>query len=361
MSIASLSRFRQGIPLGTGLLSATLLFSANGCKKTVDDATLNANVHNVLSNDPSITKQAGTIQSTTQAGVVTLTGNVSDDTASSVAAQDAAKVHGIKEVVNNLQIAGLQVAPTVTSPEAPTEARPTTVEERKVIARHEALPPPAAKPSPAQTASNTRSESPAPPPGPVYRNVTVPSGTAIPVRITETLDSKESQTGQPFNGVVTHEVVADGLVVIPAGSAVSGHVTDAKDAGHFKGNSVLSLELTSVRRRGVLTTISTEPYTVEGKGRGKNSAVKIGGGAAAGALLGGLFGGGKGAAIGSLAGGGGGAAYQGLTRGQEVSIPSETVVRFRLTSSFSVKTSEAPSERGSESPAASDAGLQPRQ
>ena len=125
-------------------------------------------------------------------------------------------------------------------------------------------------------------------------------------------------------------------------------MTDAKDAGHFKGHSALTLELTSVRRRGSgLVSISTEPYTVEGKNRGKNSAIKIGGGAAAGALLGGLLGGGKGAAIGSLAGGGGGAAYQGLTRGDEVSIPSETEIRFRLANSFAVRTSDSAADRSS--------------
>ncbi len=333
-------------PVVCTAMAALLLLPFAGCKKTLDDSTLNANVRDALANDPAIVKQS--IQTTTLNGVVTLVGNVTDPTASSVAAQDAAKVAGVKEVVNNIQVAGLQVAPTVTTPDAPTSARPATQEERKVIARKESLPPPPAPVSrPAPEPATVKRETPVVPPPPAYRDVTVPAGTSIPVRITETLNSKTTEEGASFNGTVARDVVAGGVVVIPSGSAVSGRVTDAKDAGHFKGHSALTIELTSVRRRGVLTSLSTDPYTVEGKNRGKNSAIKIGGGAAAGALLGGLLGGGKGAAIGSLAGGGGGAAYQGLTRGDEVSIPSETEIRFRLASSISVRTSETSSSTSS--------------
>jgi hypothetical protein len=81
---------------------------------------------------------------------------------------------------------------------------------------------------------------------------------------------------------------------------------------------------------------------VEGNGRGKNTAEKIGGGAAVGAILGGIFGGGRGAAIGAGAGAGGGAIVQGATRGQQVRIPSETIIRFRTEAPFSVRTAELP-------------------
>jgi len=76
---------------------------------------------------------------------------------------------------------------------------------------------------------------------------------------------------------------------------------------------------------------------VEGKGRGKNTAEKTGGGAAVGAILGGIFGGGKGAAIGAAAGGGVGAGANAVTRGQQVQIPSETVVRFKLSGPVTVR------------------------
>ena len=322
-------------------LSLTLLplLIASGCHKaSVDDPTLTKNIQASLSGDPSISQQP--VQVGVQSGVATLSGNVSDDTARSVSAQDAARVPGVKEVVNNLTVAGIPVAPTITSPAAPTYSRPTTRQERQQIANSGTLPPPPVN-------------APAPPP-PVVRSVTIPAGTEIPIRITQTLDSETTQSGESFSGVVTHEIDADGLLAIPAGAAVSGTVDDAKNATHFKGSSGLTLELTSLRRHGTVIPIATDTYSVAGKGRGVNSAEKIGGGAAIGAVLGGIFGGGKGAAIGAAAGGGGGAAVQGFTRGQQVQIPSETVIRFHLANPVTINTSEAPSND-------QPSGLQPRQ
>lgn len=321
------SRF---LPLAACASALCLLTS--GCSKPPTDAQLTSDVQAAIKRDSAISQQP--IQVAVQSGVVTLSGNVSDDTASTVAASDAAKVKGVKEVIDSLTIAGVQVAPTVTSSAAPTQPRQTTSQERRTIAQSHTLPPP----TPA-----TSSAPPPPPPAPTYHNVTAPAGTVIPVRTTETLSSDHSQDGQAFNGVVTQEVVRDGFVVIPAGSAVSGRVIDAKDAGRFKGHSALSVEITAVRRHGQLINISTDPYTLEGKNRGKNSFEKVGGGAAIGAALGGIFGGGKGAGIGALAGGGGGAALQGFTHGQQVSIPSESLIRFRLSAPLTVRSSDQPS------------------
>jgi hypothetical protein len=311
--------------------SAALVLPLAGCKTTVDDPTLQKNVAAALAADPSINKQP--ITTTVVNGQVTLTGSVTDDTAASVAANDAARVKGVKQVITQMTVAGVQLAPTVTAPVADTSAsavpvtRVATKQERVAIAAKQPLPPPA--PS-----------APVAPPQPVYRDITLPAGASLPIRITQTLDSETTQDGQPFNGVVTSDVSANGYVVIPRGSAVSGRVIDAKDATHFKGSSHLSIELTAVRRHGSLIAIHTEPFTVEGKGRGKNTALKVGGGAAIGAVLGGIFGGGKGAAIGAAAGGGGGAAVQGFTRGEQVQISSETLIRFRLADSITVRTTE---------------------
>lgn len=327
----SLAVARRIFHLSSLALLAGAVLSLAGCKqKPVDDATLTQNVQTAIAHDPSIAQQP--VQVTTLQGVVTLTGNVSDDTASSVAAQDAARVKGVKEVVNDLEVAGIQVAPTVTSPAAPTNPRPATSAELQTIATGKTLPPPP-----------NGEVAPAPPP-PVYHTVTLPAGREIPVRLTESLSSDRTPDGASFNGVVARDVVVDGLVVLPAGSAASGHVVEAKDSGRFKGNAVLSIELTAVRRHGKLLSIATDPYTVASKGRGKSTAVKVGGGAAIGAVLGGIFGGGKGAAIGAAAGGGGGAAVQGLSHPKEVAISSESVVPFRLAQSFSVSTAEVPAQ-----------------
>jgi hypothetical protein len=171
----------------------------------------------------------------------------------------------------------------------------------------------------------------------VVHNITLAAGTTLPVRITQTLDSATTQTGDKFTGVIASDIVDDGVVVLPAGAPVTGRVTEAKDAAHFKGSSLLSIELTSISRKGERMDISTEPYEKQGEGRGKNTAEKVGGGAAVGAILGGILGGGKGAAIGATAGGGVGAGANTVTRGQQVQIPSESVVRFKLANSVIVR------------------------
>lgn len=329
---------RQGRVLGVSALA--LSFSLAGCHGTVNDSTLADNVRNAIAADPAIHQQPVLVAA--QKGVVTLSGNVSDDTASTVAAQDAARVAGVKEVVNSLAVNSAPVTPTVTSSAAPTQPREATPQEQQTLASGKTLPPPSTT-TPGTTELGTArsaAAAPAPPPAPIERSFTAPVGTDISVRITEALSSQTSQDGEPINGTVTRDVVADGMVIIPSGSAVSGRVVAAKDAAHFKGHSLLSVELTSVRRHGEVLPLATDTYTVEGKNRGKNSAEKIGGGAAIGAVLGGIFGGGKGAGIGALAGGGGGTILQGATRGQQISIPSESLLRFRLERSLTVRTSE---------------------
>lgn len=178
---------------------------------------------------------------------------------------------------------------------------------------------------------------PAPPPPPAFVNVTVPSGTVVPVRVTQALSSATSQIGDSFSGVVISDVVVDGVTAIPAGSPVSGRVSDVQEAAHYKGSSLLSVELTGVSPRGNHLAASSAPYTLKGKGRGKNTAEKVGGGAAVGAILGGIFGGGKGAAIGAAAGGGLGAGANTVTKGEQVQIPSESIIRFQLNGPVSLR------------------------
>ena len=107
-------------------------------------------------------------------------------------------------------------------------------------------------------------------------------------------------------------------------------MAEAKEAGHISGSSELQLELTRIVIDGHDYPVVSSDYTVTGKGRGSNTAKKVGGGAIAGAIIGGLAGGGKGAAIGAGVGAGAGGAVQVLTRGQQVKVPSETLLEFRL-------------------------------
>jgi hypothetical protein len=325
-----------------------LALSLGGCKQSappLDDAALSSALQSRIAADSAL--KAESIQTTVENGVATLSGTVSSDAARALAASDAAQVTGLKTVVNNLTVQqpvqAQQPAPIVTPP-APA---PVRVVEKKHV--------PKARPEPVRSApapiervppvQRAQAELPPPPPppaqpaAPAFRDVTVPAGTTIPVRITQTLDSATTQQGENFNGTVATDIIIDGLVVIPQGAAVTGRVDAVQEAAHFKGNSLLSIELTRLRQRGESVALATEPYSVAGKGRGKNTAAKVGGGAAVGAILGGIFGGGKGAAIGAASGGGLGAGVNAVTKGEQVQIPSESLIRFRLTNSLALRAS----------------------
>ena len=326
-----------------------------GCKSTtpaapaVDDASLTTAVQSRLSGDSALATEP--IQSGVQNGVVTLNGTVSSEAARSLAAADAAQVNGVKTVVNNLSVQA--PAPVAAAPAPPpvTEPKPRKPAPRPVE-RQRPAPAPIERPQVAQTPpppTPAPAPVPAPPPPPAFKNVTIPSGTTIPVRITQTLSSANAQVGQSFSGTVATDIMADGLVAIRQGTGVSGRVSAVQEAAHYKGNSLLSIELVSVDRHGDSLAVSTQPYSVEGKGRGKNTAAKVGGGAAIGAIIGAIAGGGKGAAIGSAAGAGIGAGANTITRGEQVQIPSESLINFSLTNTISIRvpTSDNLSTHGS--------------
>ena len=331
-------------------LSLALAFS--GCKSSTpaaptDDASLSTALQSRIAGDSALSTES--IQTTVQNGVATLNGNVSSEAARSLAAADAAQVAGIRTVVNNLTVQ--QPAPTVaavTPPPAPLPPPPTPKKAQAPKPAPPARQPaPVERPEPAPVAVQTPppASAPAPPPAPVtpppptFKNVTIPSGTTIPVRITQTLDSATTQQGQSFSGTVATDVMADGLVAIRQGTAISGRVSAVQEAAHYKGNSLLTVELVSINRHGESLAVTSEPYSVQGKGRGANTAAKVGGGAAVGAILGGIIGGGKGAAIGAASGGGLGAGANTITRGQQVQIPSESLVNFKLTNTLAIRVS----------------------
>jgi hypothetical protein len=165
------------------------------------------------------------------------------------------------------------------------------------------------------------------------KTYTVPAGTVISVRLGETLGSKTSQSGQNFDATLAEPVVVEEKEVIPAGAGAHGVVVDAKPLGRFKGAASLQIELTSIKDYNV----QTASVNRSAKGKGKRTAVMIGGGAGAGALIGALAGGGKGAAIGALVGGGAGTAGAAFTGNKDIVLPAETVVSFKLLQPIEVK------------------------
>jgi hypothetical protein len=162
------------------------------------------------------------------------------------------------------------------------------------------------------------------------KKIYVPAGTRILIRTIDSIDSTKQKSGDRFTASLETNLVVDNIVVAPRGTKVYGRLVSAESAGRMKGSSELTLELTDIVIKGTAYPLLTSTYEVKGKGEGGNTAKKVIGGAGLGALIGGIAGGGKGAGIGALAGAGAGTAVAASKKGQQLTIPSESLLEFRL-------------------------------
>lgn len=176
-----------------------------------------------------------------------------------------------------------------------------------------------------------------PPPPPPPKPVVIPAGTVITVRLSSALGSKSSKTGDTFEATVAEPVSVGGKAAIASGASAAGTVVEAKAKGKIKGEARLKLALNKVTIKGRTYTIQATMAEQTAKGKGKRTAVATGGGAAGGALIGGIAGGGSGAAIGALVGGGAGFIGGTLTGNKQIELPAETVLPFHLTESITLR------------------------
>jgi hypothetical protein len=160
--------------------------------------------------------------------------------------------------------------------------------------------------------------------------ITVPAGQSMLIRMIDGVDSSKNHVGDIFHASLETDLVVGGGLVARKGTDVYGRLAEAKEAAHMAGSAELQLELTRMVVNGQDYPVVSSDYTLKGKGRGSNTAEKVGGGAAVGAIIGAIAGGGRGAAIGAGVGAGAGGAVQVFTRGQQVKVPSETLLEFRL-------------------------------
>jgi len=146
----------------------------------------------------------------------------------------------------------------------------------------------------------------------------------------DSIDTTKQRVGQRFTASLETNLQVNNRVVAPRGTTVFGRLISASSAGRMSGSSELTLQLTDIVINGTSYPIVTSDYSIRGNGEGSNTARKAVGGAGLGALIGGIAGGGRGAGIGALAGVGAGAAVAATRRGEQLSIPSETLLEFRL-------------------------------
>ena len=172
------------------------------------------------------------------------------------------------------------------------------------------------------------------------KTVTVPAATRILIRTIDAIDSSKQKTGYRFTAALETDLQVEDAVVAPRGTTVYGRLAQASSAGKMSGSSQLTLELTDIVINGAATPLLTSTYELKGQGEGKKTARKVVGGAGLGALIGGIAGGGTGAAIGVVAGGAGGTAVAASKKGEQLQIPSESLLEFRLEQPVSLPVAE---------------------
>jgi hypothetical protein len=339
---------------------ALALALAVACTKAPNDAQVTSEIQSKLGADSGLQNKQIAVQS--DKGTVTLSGTVDNDAQREAAAKYAASEQGVKQVINNLQVAPTSAAaapsqdasamnepapaaaPVAASRPSPSPKRhQKSYQSQDTRATQQAAA--ANQPAPAQAPVPVADAAPPPPP-PAPAKVTVPSGTALPVRLIDTIDSATAQTGDTFHATLDSPIAIDGDVVVPAHYDVEGHIVAAQSSGKFAGKALLELQLDRIKVGDKWYNIETDHFKQETGSRGKNTAAKVGGGAVAGAILGGIFGGGKGAAIGSVAGAGAGGGVQAASKKPDIKLSSERILTFALQQPVTIVPTNKPARSG---------------
>jgi hypothetical protein len=168
---------------------------------------------------------------------------------------------------------------------------------------------------------------------PVRREIVIPRGATLRVRVDQAIDTRRNPAGTKFQASLTQPLIHDGATLLPRGTRFIGHVVESKPSGRLKGRAILSLTLDSVLWNGAAHPISTASAVRVSGRHGKRNLVLIGGGVGTGASIGAIAGGGLGALVGAAAGGVAGATSALISGKKNVSLSPETVVAFPLQSS----------------------------
>jgi hypothetical protein len=333
------------------VMMALLMLGTVACNRARSDAQIASEVQGKLFGDKNIQSRQITVQASN--GVVTLSGDVTNDAERTAAASDAAQVEGVKTVINNLESAPVAAAaqpaeqPAVQEQSQAEPQKATSSKAHRPSAYHERTYPhdtmasaaPVPAPVPAVAPAPAAPAPPPPPPAPV--KVTIPDGTQIAIRMIDSVDSETAQPGQVFRASLDSPIVIDDNVVVPAHSDIEGRVVDSKSAGRLAGKSDLAVELFKLSYNGRTYSLHTNQYSHAGSSRAKTTATRGIAGAGLGAIIGGLAGGGKGAAIGATIGGGAGVGSTAIHKGEQIKLNSEQVLTFTLQSPLTVTPATA--------------------
>lgn len=162
------------------------------------------------------------------------------------------------------------------------------------------------------------------------REVTIPAGTTLRVKLSSEVASDSSQVEDVVRGTLDAPISIGGEVVVPPGAAVRGSVVSVQRAGKVKGRASVALRFDRLSAHGEDYDVRTDRISRQAQATKKEDAKKIGIGAGVGAAIGAIAGGGKGAAIGSAVGAGAGTGAVVATRGDEVRLAAGTVVTTKV-------------------------------
>ncbi len=317
------------------LLTAVLLgcLGVSCAKKSANDQTLTTGIEAKLYSD-ALTKPAN-VKVQAANGVVTLSGDVPNSDVELEAMKIANGTSGVSRVNDRMKVnpsMAFNQLPNAGPDAPPLSAQPA--DAPPLSAQPAGAPPLYPEPAPSGAPGAAPPDN-GPPPEPAA--ITVPAGEHVSVRTIDSINSAHNVAGQVFRATLYAPMVLRRRVVVPAGAPASVLLAEAKGAGRIKGRSYLEVRLSRIEYRGHSYPVDSSIYEEQGKARGKQTVVRTGIGAAAGALIGALAGGGAGAAIGSAAGGGAGFGTAVFTHGQQVAIPSETVLNFRLRAPLTIQ------------------------
>jgi BON domain len=390
MELRNIVRFKR-----SALLCA-LSMVAIGCSGRRNNADVASDVQSRLRSDARM--QMARVQVIATAGIVTLSGYVASVEQRMATVQDASQVKGVRVVIDNLRIIRPNPAAPVIESVAPAHQKPSAFVPRLadskarshedeavsdlpkpgaiVLSSNDRLPgnqttdihslPSTIVSSPTNTESsdkpgvNSQQTRPSgsvlpvmvpasniPPvqsavertPLAAPEQITVPDGTELVVRLTESLSTDLNEKGDTFLASLSSPVMVGDRVVIPAEAGVEGKVIEVQSAGRFSGRPRLAVEMTRLTYNGKTYDLHSNQYSKQGASRDIRSIAAIGGGAGVGAIIGGILGGGRGAAIGSIIGAGTGTGSQVATKPAPLKLPAETVLNFRLQAPLTVQPS----------------------
>jgi hypothetical protein len=319
-------------------LVMTLALTFSGCSlfkssSAPNDAAIVSSIQSKLYQDPVL--KTRDVRVVSQQGVVVLSGTVGSDQEKSTVEQIAQNADGVKQVIDQLAVGGPE--------QAAAQPEPRTTRRRSRTVAESAPPPeqPARTPAPVVQSPPPSSQAPDAPPPPQPVDVTIPAGTVLSVRTVDPINTSVNKVGDEFAATIDTPVSADGQIVIPRYSKARLRLVSERSAGRIKGQSEVQLQLVSLTVNGQTYPVRTGVYDQKAaSSRGKQTAKRVGIGAAVGGIIGAIAGGGKGAAIGAGVGAGAGTGVQMATKGQAVKIPSETRLDFTLRSPLNVTVSQ---------------------